>query len=203
MVRRRAPGGGRKPQGPFKGKTAMLTTRITPETRAALERAAKKSGLSLSQEVERRLDDSILVERNRMPDVRALAEAIALVAENVQEATGKQWREDAFTGEALRHGNKFLVRHFAALGASVIPPRVEEAAARMPVEANERYRSSEWVGENAASKVIGLIEHFRGWPRDQQDRAFKAVGGEYLQLLRDLGSGAERAQAYVRKERRR
>jgi hypothetical protein len=205
MARKRAPGAGRKPRGPFKGKTVTLTTRITPETRAAMERAATKSGLSLSQEVERRLDASVSVERNRMPDVRALAEAVALVTENVQEDTGKLWREDAFTGEALRHGNNFLVRHFAAPGAPVIPPRVQEAAARMPPEANERYCSPAWVGENAAGKVISLIEHFRGWPRDQRYRAVRSSDDlyRYLQLLRDLGSGAERARTYIRKERRR
>jgi predicted HicB family RNase H-like nuclease len=58
MTAKRAPGGGRKPQGEFKGKASMLCTRITPETRMALEMAAKESGRSLSQEVEIRLEYS-------------------------------------------------------------------------------------------------------------------------------------------------
>jgi hypothetical protein len=91
MARKRAPGAGRKPRGEFKGKSATLTTRITPETRAAMESAAQKSGRSLSQEVERRLIDSVRNERNRRSDVRALNEAIAIVAEKVEIATGKQW----------------------------------------------------------------------------------------------------------------
>src|SRR5262245_40578619 len=121
MPRKRAPGAGRKPRGEFKGKTATLTTRITPETRAALERASKRNRLSLSQEVERRLARSVARERTRTPDVLALTEAAAQVADNVQEATGKHWREDAFTGEAIRHGVDFLIRHFAAYGAPVTP----------------------------------------------------------------------------------
>ena len=42
MAKKRAPGAGRKPRGEFKGKSATLTTRITSETRAALDRAAQK-----------------------------------------------------------------------------------------------------------------------------------------------------------------
>jgi hypothetical protein len=204
MARKRAPGAGRKPRGPFKGKTATLTTRIMWETRTALELAAQESRLSLSQEAERRLRVSLLSEHNRTPDVLALAEAIAQVAEKVQEGTGKEWREDAFTGEALRQGIDFLVRHFAAHGAPVTPRRVEEAAAKLPPEARESARSPTGVGQNEAGKVITLIEHFRGWPKDQLQRALKSNElYRYLQLLRDLGSGQERAQAYVQKERRR
>jgi hypothetical protein len=43
---------GRPPQGRFKGKTATLTTRITAETRAALDQGAREANLSLSQYVE-------------------------------------------------------------------------------------------------------------------------------------------------------
>jgi hypothetical protein len=55
VVRKRAPGGGRKPNGPLRHKTATLTTRITEGTRAALVAAAERGGRSLSQEVELRL----------------------------------------------------------------------------------------------------------------------------------------------------
>src|SRR5438094_547490 len=59
MPQKRAPGGGRKPKGEFSGKSATFSTRITPNLRKALDAAAKKSGRSLSQEVEHRLADSI------------------------------------------------------------------------------------------------------------------------------------------------
>jgi hypothetical protein len=57
--RKRAFGGGRKPLGEFKGKTTTLTTRITPQTKAALERRAKQHGRSLSQEIEACLNEVI------------------------------------------------------------------------------------------------------------------------------------------------
>jgi hypothetical protein len=196
MAKKRAPGAGRKPRGEFKGKSAALTTRITPETRAAMDRAAQKSGRSLSQEVERRLRDSVLNERNRRSDVRALAEAIAIVAEKVEIATGKHWLQDASTGEELRHGIDRLVRHFAPHGAPAIPPSVEEAVARVLPQASERDRSPTGVGENEALKVITMIEFFWGWDKNQPQRMVMSDElYRYLQILRNLGSGGERAQA--------
>jgi hypothetical protein len=187
----------------------MLTTRITPETRAAMERAAQKSGHSLSQEVERRLDESLRKDRNRRSDLRALAEAVAMVAEKVEIATGKNWLQDAFTGEALRHACEVLVRHFAPHGARVIPPNVEEAAARVLPEASERDRTPSRVGEMEAFKVITMIEHFGGWNTHSMVMSDELY--RYMQILRDLGSGAERTQtalqeaqaALQEKERRR
>jgi hypothetical protein len=174
-----------------------------------MERAAQKSGRSLSQEVERRLDESLRNDRNRRSDVRALAEAVAMIAEKVEIATGKNWRQDAFTGEALRHALEALVRHFAAHGTRVIPPKVEEAATRMLPEATERDRSPSRVGEMEAFKVITMIEHFGG--RDTHTMVMSDELYRYMQILRDLGSGAERTQAALQeaqaalqeKERRR
>jgi len=212
LAKKRAPGAGRKPSGEFKGKSATLTTRITPETRAAMERAAQKSGRSLSQEVEHRLNDSVLNERDRRSDVRALAEAIAIITEKVELATGKQWLQDAFTGDALRGGIEVLVRHFAPHGARVIPPNVEEAAARVLPEASERDRSPTRIGEIEAFKVITMIEFFWGQDKNYVQRVVRSDElYRYLQILRDLGSGAERTQealqeaqaALQEKERRR
>jgi len=202
MAKKRAPGAGRKPRGDFTGKTATLTTRITAETRAAMERAAQKSGRSLSQDVERRLVDSVRNERNRRSDIRALAEAIAIVAEKVEKATGKHWLQDASTGEELRRGIDVLVRHFAPHGAR---PRV------LP-EASEGDRGPTSVGESEALKVITMIEYLYGWDKNYLQRL--VVSDElyrYLHILRDLGSGGERAKAALQeaqaalqeKERRR
>src|SRR4051812_21078645 len=105
MRRKRAPGAGRKPRGEFKNKSRTLTTRITAATREALERAAKKNSRSLSQEIEHRLDFSLNRDRQlaRQGHIRALAELIALVGERVEESTKRDWLNDPFTAEALRH----------------------------------------------------------------------------------------------------
>ena len=58
VIRRRRPGGGRKPAGPYSQKTCTLSTRITKELRAELDYGAMEHGWSLSQEVEFRLRQS-------------------------------------------------------------------------------------------------------------------------------------------------
>src|SRR5262249_53506745 len=118
MPRKRAPGAGRKPRGEFKGKTATLTTRITPEKRAALESAAKKRRRSLSQEVEHRLYVSIKrdYEHKSHRHILGLAEAIALLTHWVEARTQKRWIDDPFTGEALRRAIESFVVRFSAPG---------------------------------------------------------------------------------------
>ena len=54
---------GRRPKGEFKNKLATISTRVTSDTREALEGAAAKSGRSLSQEIEWRLRRSFDEER--------------------------------------------------------------------------------------------------------------------------------------------
>lgn len=58
MKRKRAPGGGRKPLG-VTPMTETLTTRISKETRDALEAAAARGSRSVSREVELRLKLSL------------------------------------------------------------------------------------------------------------------------------------------------
>jgi len=209
MARKRAPGGGRKPRGEFKNKSRTLTTRITAATRTALERAAKKSGRSLSQEIESRLDISIRRDRDRdhHRHIRALAQAIAFVTERVERATGKCWREDPFTGEALRHAIEFLVFHYAPHGELVVPASVEAAAARVPPEARDGYLNPVEVGQHEAGWLISWIEMDLG----QGGHLSSPLPGyhvpdewyAYADLFSDLGSGWTRAQKSNQTEGRR
>jgi hypothetical protein len=59
---------GRRPQGNYKGKSKVLSTRITTEIREAIEASARAKGHSLSQEIEHRLrrsfdEDQSMIER--------------------------------------------------------------------------------------------------------------------------------------------
>ena len=130
--KKRAPGAGRKPRGEFQGKSAVLTTRITPETRALLERAAAKGkNRSLSQVAEKAIDEYLRKPKHkpeRGKHIRALGEAVMLVAQYIERATGERWIDDAFTGEALRQGCSSLIAHFAPRGTPVTPRLIKEAA---------------------------------------------------------------------------
>jgi hypothetical protein len=80
-ARKRRPGGGRKPSGSFAGKAETFSTRITPETRAALEREASATGQSISQVAERLLWVGI-AERRRRAKARPLR-ALCFVIEQI------------------------------------------------------------------------------------------------------------------------
>jgi hypothetical protein len=109
--RKRAPGGGRKPRGEFSNKRAMLATRVTTETRKALDAAASISGLSLSQEVERRLRDSLIAtdKADRDPATAALCHVITRSAETISLISERPWNGNRWCVEALKFAvTKFL-----------------------------------------------------------------------------------------------
>jgi hypothetical protein len=198
MTRKRAPGGGRKPQGEFRGKAATLTTRITTETRQALDRAARKSRRSLSQEVERRLIDSIQKDLSRDRHIRALGATFMLMVQGVERSTGHRWCDDAFTAEALRHGLNFLISHFGPDGTPTLPKRLKEAAAKLPPALAQHYREPTEIGLSEAGIVITLIERWRANDISEISQSAQSaknveihVPNEWFahsQLLRDLRS---------------
>jgi predicted transcriptional regulator len=211
MPQKRAPGGGRKPRGEYRGNSKILTVRVTPELRTALERLADKHHRSLSQEMQRGLDKWVGRNLDRKPHVAALAHALTRVVEAVERATGKSWHEDAFTGEALRHGVEHLIFHFAPTPDRTmplpVPPRVEEAAMRMPPDMREKFCTAAMVGTFQASMVIGSIEYLAAnnsqpgpaTPRDKWGDDEWRI----WQILRDLGSGWEKnREARIPKETR-
>jgi len=162
MVRRRAPGGGRKPAGDFSGNSAALTMRITTATRESLEAACKKSGRSLGQEAQTRLDWSFAEDRKRRLDdrrrhVRVLSEAISLVTEYIERATGKWWCDDAFTGTAVRFGIERLLLQYAPKDDPQLPPNVKTATAEQRTTFTVDGSPAD-VGATQAAHVIAWIE---------------------------------------------
>jgi hypothetical protein len=87
------------PKGPFENKRYTLTTRITEDTRRALEAAAQRSGRSLSQEIEGRLEQSLRDSQNenlRFGDLFAqnLFQLMAAVLPFIEARTGSSWHSD-------------------------------------------------------------------------------------------------------------
>ena len=82
---KRAPGGGRKPEGEFARLTAALTIRMPQAMRDELEKAAKRGRRNITQELLRRLQNSFNEDRrkSRDPALRAMCYLIAEVAEGV------------------------------------------------------------------------------------------------------------------------
>src|SRR5262245_24793874 len=54
---------GRRPQGPYRSKSVVFSCRIRPDSRAALEKAAKAADRSFSQQLEHLIRESAREER--------------------------------------------------------------------------------------------------------------------------------------------
>ena len=84
--RKRKPGAGRKPAGPFKNNTAQLTIRMPDGLRDKLENSAKKKGRNLTQELLWRLEWSYrkqAEEEFKPPATRAICFLIGEIAEQI------------------------------------------------------------------------------------------------------------------------
>jgi hypothetical protein len=159
--RKRRPGAGRPAGGEFPGKSATFTTRLQPETRRALDAAAKASGPrgSVSAVAERILKAG-LEKPSGEPRNTALAAAVALLTKNTEAATGQSWREDQWTGMALRYAVEALLFHFAPTpeGTPAVPSAIDEAASKMPPEFAERFRKPAGLGHMLAYNLINELE---------------------------------------------
>jgi hypothetical protein len=192
MPKKRAPGGGRKPKGEFAGKAATFTTRITNETRTALERGARKRGVSLSQHVEFLLKAAMHKPTASQLRNQALGRAITILAENIERDTGRSWRDDAFTGQSLRYAVEALLFHFTPTlpDPLTLPKPVDDRAAKMPEEFADRYRTPAGLGHMAAFAMIAEIESAARSTIDEWSVPINLhVPDDYVQLLgRELGA---------------
>lgn len=107
-MRKRKPGAGRKPAGPIAGKRSTFSTRITAETRGALEAEAAIAGQSISQLTERLLLLALELKRDRDFDdpVRALGYLIGHIAEfcrsTAEDGRDCEWYSDPSVFETFR-----------------------------------------------------------------------------------------------------
>src|SRR5262245_44741948 len=186
MARKRAPGAGRPPRGEYTGKSATITTRIKPDTRLALEDAARANRRSLSQEIERRLRESL--SERQAGHIRAIGELAKIATERIEEVTGKDWLSDPFTAEALRHTVDTVLAHFAPprQASHTIPDRLERLAAAMPSEMAEAYRRPIALGLMQATGITAWIESaYRIEPPNEWSDPFDPIFFRQ-QLCRDL-----------------
>lgn len=111
---------GRPPGGEFSNKSSVITTRVTSDLRYQLERAAVMSGRSMSQEIEKRLSDTFLLDM-RLEDtfessknfwfMKLLSHSI----ESIQKMhpTRGDWRDDP---EQYQSVMRVVTDVFAAFG---------------------------------------------------------------------------------------
>ena len=187
--RKRAPGGGTKPRGPFKGKSATLTTRITPETRAELERSAKEQGRSLSQEVEARLRD--FANQNRPRHIRAFADAISILVTDIESRTGMSCLDDPFTADAVRQAISALMLRLIPVSDAPPspPPKIKATVAKLPSLTG--FMNPISLGELVYEGLIRSIEEAALSNYETSGLSYPAPGG-LSRIRHDLGIGINR-----------
>jgi hypothetical protein len=181
--------------GPFKGKSATITTRIMPSTRVHLEEAAAASGRSLSQEIELRLRHSVQPDDKRARHIKAAGELIRLAVEEVERLTGVIWLKDWFTAEVLRHAIDQVLSHFSPQpdGERTVPARIEKLASVMPDDTGEIYKRPVSLGLMEATRLIALIEGAEkpSVPNEWDDPFNPDPTFRLWLLFRDLGLNTE------------
>jgi HicB family len=166
MKRKRAPGGGRKPQGPFKENRARLSLRVTPDIHRALVAMAEKSGHSVTQVVQFHLQQSLSRYYDPRPDTLALTDMIARAIQDVERTTDAKWTQNAFTTAAIRAAIDSLVRHWGASGEPKVPIAIKKLAKRQPDDYARQFQEPAEVGSWAAGRLITEIEA-RGLVEDE------------------------------------
>lgn len=173
---RRKGGPGRKPRGDFRRKTENFSTRITADTRAAMEREAEASGRSKSQVAEEliRLGLEEKARRASTRPTRALGFLIERLAMSVggaawvhptkfplpadkREKLVDQWRTVPFRYEALKIAVGLLLGALQPEGDIVSP---------IPAEAIDRVMTENRTFEQQNPNTIALWRHIFAAPEN-------------------------------------
>ncbi|MGY4370897.1 hypothetical protein ACVW1A_006962 [Bradyrhizobium sp. LB1.3] len=156
---------GRPPKGGIENKVEAFTTRITAETRRLLESSAKAHGRSLSQEAEVALR-SYLEKPSGAPRNRALAYIVGNLAEGIEARTGKNWREDVFTGMAVHSAIEAALVYLVPERQQdpKVPERLQEHAQKMPPEIAQQYLRPGSLGTLRGFHLMTEIESAKPTP---------------------------------------
>ena len=106
---------GRPPLEPGRAKRSSFNTRIRSQLKEHLEREAKSAGRSLSEEIEHRLERSMLSDETRFDDFGGetpyrLCQAFTGIAKCTEAITGRSWAEDETTFAIAAHAWIMVLR---------------------------------------------------------------------------------------------
>jgi len=188
-TKRAARGRPRKISG---GKTAIFSTRITPELRQELERSAAASGITLTQEIVSRLRRSFDLDKEREQIFQkfgghqnyAVCLLFSGLMEDVSRAAGKRWTDDPWAYKQVRQGILRLLDEWCPPG-EVKQPVLRE----YPPELAQR------IGEFLAGHLLANLSF--------NDNEGDPGGRWWLRLRDDLGDlfGRRRAEPNPSEER--
>jgi hypothetical protein len=177
---KRAPGGGRKPQGDFDQlSSSPFSVRMPDYLRKQLEMAAERTGRSAGQELLSRLNDSFRRDysKGRDPATRALCFVLAELIEKVRREgrPWDKWHTDLFMFRAVRVGFATVLKALEPQGdlhASPILADVENTikfatgkpyekkATQYAKEKAAKWKTPERGGNKIAAEILAIL--YRG-----------------------------------------
>jgi len=175
MMRKRAPGGGRKPKGAAPVRS-QLTVRIPDELRAALEenvarRRKRKPSWNLTEEILGRLYWSYRrqEEERRDPYMKALAFLISAIADNVnmRRSLVSEWHRDPFMFRAFKRGVVELLDALEPAGEARPHLDIEwlrQSGGKLHQLMADQSETPEAAGAWAARQVLGGLYRFAPEP---------------------------------------
>jgi hypothetical protein len=123
---------GRRPKSILGEKAAGFSTRLAPELREAMEKEASKTGMSLSQVLDKRLRESFEIynslQGRRNDHNEVFGDIIKLIARKIEQSTERKWNEDLYTFQAFRSGVEALFNLIEQDGNPDIPDSVRKDA---------------------------------------------------------------------------
>ena len=160
IKRKRAPGGGRKPEkdrGAVKSET--FTTRLLPQQRRALEEAAKLHSppLSISKMAALALTSGLVNRSSAQRHNISLGCTVTLMAELVEKQMGKDWRDDSYTQKVLLTAILKCLKDYMP-GLDIPDPKIPPAAAAKIAQNPPEFQTPDGVGFVLSSLLMNEIE---------------------------------------------
>lgn len=194
-------------------KRSQIPVRTTPKARARLQDAAKAAGRSLTQEIEQRLERSLL-EENALggPRTASFFQAAAALIQRVEDTTKASWLDDFETWSAVHAVLPSLMEAWQPL-----PPNSPEAvsAAREKAQKEEKFGQAydklrEAVGVVPTTGLASLMypehldqlgdpqKHADGTPRSAEEiEAIQALIDETTSAAREYEAAKARHDAVI------
>jgi hypothetical protein len=189
MVRKRKPGGGRKPDVADQTKTAVVSVRMSSALRTSLKTGTKRT---LSAEIVHRLEKSFERRHGFGDDqTRHLGNIVALLAVGINGRTWASWRESRYAFDALAAGLQVLLSSLAPEGPATPPEHLSTHKAFIEGQGWVDVPSSnppEQIGAEVAQEILRAMEnrpvrlHAGGKPLVVDWDAYSETGLEEIDL---------------------
>lgn len=180
MVRKRAPGGGRKPKGLTAARS--VTVRMPDDVRADLEVAiARRPGRTLTDELVGRLRRSFSSERDaeRNPGIRAICFLIAELAGRI--SSHPEWHQDRATFEVFKLATAKLLTAIEPKGeTSKVSKYLSETLKLLYEDFSKTPRSKTPSAMADFAVQMILFKLFDDEPAEDWEAAFRA--GPWIQV---------------------